>query len=344
MLKRELERVSKVIGDVLAADDFAATVRPDYLRRAVLDYPLRGGKRIRPALLLWSATLFGGDENAALYPAAAVEVWHNWTLVHDDIIDQDAARRGQPTCHVTLRSDMAKLIADPAEVNRNAESFAILAGDLQQGWANHLILKTPVKPELVIAILKKLQNLANNELITGEALDVEFALRPATGVTETEIEEMLYLKTGALLSFAMQTGAIIGLGKAEDPRIDLLAGFAAKIGILFQLRDDYLGIYGNFAEFGKPILGDLREGKSTVILARTLAAGNDEILQYLGKKEYSVADTAAVRRLMQPGADAVLKKCEALSQEAKAILARLPDHQSRALLHELADYFLTRDK
>lgn len=343
-MKRELERISQVIGDVLTADDFCATVRPSYLRQAVRDYPLRGGKRIRPALLLWSATLFGGDENTALYPAAAVEVWHNWTLVHDDIIDQDETRRGQPTAHVSLRKDMAQLIAQESEIRRNAESFAILAGDLQQGWANHLILKTPVKPELVIAILKKLQALANNELITGEALDVEFALRPVTTVNEAEITEMLYLKTGALLSFAMQTGAIIGLGKAADPRIDLLAEFAAKIGILFQLRDDYLGIYGNFAEFGKPILGDLRESKSTVILARTLASGNDEILQYLGKKEYTPCDSAAIRKLMQPGADAVLKECESLSRQAKAILARLPDHPSRALLGELVDYFLTRDK
>jgi len=344
MLKTELDRVSKAIGGVLAADDFAATVRPDYLQKAVLDYPLRGGKRIRPALLLWSSTLFGGDETAALYPAAAVEVWHNWTLVHDDIIDQDQTRRNEPTCHVTLRADMAKLTADPMAINRNAESFAILAGDLQQGWANHLILKTPVTPELIIAILKKLQFLANNELISGEALDVEFALRPVTDVGEAEIERMLYLKTGALLSFAMQAGAIIGLGKANDPRIDLLAEFAAKIGILFQLRDDYLGVYGEYAKLGKPILGDLRESKNTVMLARTLAAGNNQILRYLGKKEYSDGESAAIKELMQPGADYVLRRCRTLAAQAKAILASLPDNSSRALLHELTDYFLTRDK
>ena len=104
----QLRKIAESIDQLLAEDEFPFSIRPDYLAEAVRAYPVRGGKRLRPALLIWSCGLLGGDEAKALYPAAAVEVYHNWTLVHDDIIDRDDTRRGMPTAHVQLATELQK--------------------------------------------------------------------------------------------------------------------------------------------------------------------------------------------------------------------------------------------
>ena len=103
-LEKELALVRGLVEEFLEDDPFPETVRPPALREAVRLYPLRGGKRLRPALTLWSCGAVGGDPVRALNAAAAVEIYHNWTLVHDDIIDCDELRRGKPTCHVELRA------------------------------------------------------------------------------------------------------------------------------------------------------------------------------------------------------------------------------------------------
>ena len=134
--KDELRRVGEEIGEYLKHDPFPETVRPAVLGDAVRDYPGRGGKRIRPALVLWACELFGGDREQAIPAAAAIEIYHNWTLVHDDIIDRDELRRGKPSTHVTVRDYAAsKLNAAPDQAAFFGESLAILAGDVQQGWA-----------------------------------------------------------------------------------------------------------------------------------------------------------------------------------------------------------------
>ena len=220
-----LRQIAADIDRLLADDEFPATVRPDYLRDAVRDYPVRGGKRLRPAMLIWSCGLLGGSESAALYPAAAVEVFHNWTLVHDDIIDQDDTRRGAPTSHVKLAAELGgrfSLADDDAE--RTGRDFAILAGDLQQGWANDLLLRSAehgVPPEVTVALGRRFQKLANSDLISGEALDVEFSLRELTGLKSQEVRTMLGLKTGALLQFCTEAGAMIAWYTADAEHPDV---------------------------------------------------------------------------------------------------------------------------
>ena len=104
-LKNELAAVASVIDELLENDDYPNIVQPEYLREAVRAYPCQGGKRLRPALLIWSCGLFGGNVEQAYNAAAAVEIYHNWTLVHDDIIDNDKVRRGAPTSHCFLRDE-----------------------------------------------------------------------------------------------------------------------------------------------------------------------------------------------------------------------------------------------
>ena len=355
-MQEHLKKVSAAIDKLLAADRYPQTIRPDYLRAAVLDYPQNGGKRLRPAILIWCCRLLGGRESAALYPAAAAEVCHNWTLVHDDIIDQDDTRRGAPTSHVKLAAELGgrfSLAADDAE--RTGRDFAILAGDLQQGWANDLLLRSAehgVPPEVTVALGRRFQKLANSDLISGEALDVEFSLRELTGLKSQEVRTMLGLKTGALLQFCTEAGAMIALNTAdaEHPDVRKLSEFALAAGIAFQLRDDYLGIFGVYDSLGKALGNDLREGKATVMLLDTLrlasAADREKLLGYIGRETYSDADLDDVRRIMRDSGAAASNEAEAarLAEQARNILRSFPDNPYRQHLLDLVNFLIDRER
>ena len=351
-----LRQIAADIDRLLADDEFPATVRPDYLRDAVRDYPVRGGKRLRPAMLIWSCGLLGGSESAALYPAAAVEVFHNWTLVHDDIIDQDDTRRGAPTSHVKLAAELGgKFSLGAGDAERTGRDFAILAGDLQQGWANDLLLRSAehgVPPEVTVALGRRFQKLANSDLISGEALDVEFSLRELTGLKSQEVRTMLGLKTGALLQFCTEAGAMIALNTAdaEHPDVRKLSEFALDAGIAFQLRDDYLGIFGVYDSLGKALGNDLREGKATVMLLDTLrlasAADREKLLGYIGRETYSDTDLDDVRRIMRDSGAAASNEAEAarLAEQARNILRSFPDNPYRQHMLDLVNFLIDRER
>ena len=346
----QLHQVAVKIDQLLANDDYPAQVRPGYLRDAVRYYPVRGGKRIRPALLIWSCGLLGGSEEAALYPAAAVEVFHNWTLVHDDIIDRDKTRRGAPTTHVKLTSELSsKFLISALDVERCGQDFAILAGDLQQGWANDLLLRAVehgVSPEVTVALARRLQQLANCDLISGEALDVEFSIRGFADIDSQEIITMLWLKTGALLQFCTEAGAMIALKTAnfKHPAVKSLSDFALAVGIAFQLRDDYLDIFGDGKSFGKMPGNDLREGKATWILLEALRLADtsmrDKLVGYIGLDSYTQAQLDDIRQiLLDCGAVAACKaKGAKLLNQADEILGTYPDNPYRQNLFDLTDF------
>lgn len=344
----DLQNIARSIDTLLLNDPYPETVKPDYLRRAVRDYPVRGGKRLRPALVIWCCELLGGSREQALYPAAAAEVYHNWTLVHDDIIDRDDTRRGKPACHITLQNELRGLFQlSDSDAARTGRDFAILAGDLQQGWATDLILRSAeygVTAEKILQILQKLEKYANNELISGEALDVEFSLRSPETVQEDEVREMIYLKTGALLRFCAETGAILGNGTSEE--IARLGRFASAAGMAFQLRDDYLGIFGDFPAFGKAIGGDLREKKTTLLLSKTFSMSSDSgrktLLSLLGQPQYTQAELETVREIMYDAGEAVREEAQNLADESKEILCSFPASPTRSRLLELVDYLIDR--
>ena len=307
-------------------------------------------------MLIWSCGLLGGSESAALYPAAAVEVFHNWTLVHDDIIDQDDTRRGAPTSHVKLAAELGgKFSLGAGDAERTGRDFAILAGDLQQGWANDLLLRSAehgVPPEVTVALGRRFQKLANSDLISGEALDVEFSLRELTGLKSQEVRTMLGLKTGALLQFCTEAGAMIALNTAdaEHPDVRKLSEFALAAGIAFQLRDDYLGIFGVYDSLGKALGNDLREGKATVMLLDTLrlasAADCEKLLGYIGRETYSDADLDDVRRIMRDSGAAASNEAEAarLAEQARNILRSFPDNPYRQHLLDLVNFLIDRER
>ncbi|MFA5204850.1 MAG: polyprenyl synthetase family protein, partial [Lentisphaeria bacterium] len=309
-----LSAISARVDRLLAADPFPAAVNPGYLREAVLAYPRRGGKRLRPALALWCCGVAGGDPERAWPAALAVELYHNWTLIHDDIIDGDVTRRGQPSCHVLL--EQAAGAWPGLRSRRRRERFgrdqAILAGDILHGWSQAVLARAPaygVSDTVSRALVSRLAGRVTPLLISGEAQDVEYAGR--AGVRPGEVWRMMIRKTGVLLQFAAEAGAMIGAGTADPrhPAPRRLGRLARQAGVAFQLRDDWLGMFGDEAALGKPAGSDLREGKKTLLFTTAVAglagAARRRLLQLAGRPGLSAAELAEARGLIrQSGAEA----------------------------------------
>ncbi len=211
--------------------------------RYVLD---GGGKRLRPALLLLAAEVFDVPTERALPAALAVEVFHNFTLVHDDIMDHAEERRGRPSVHVLW-----------------GESTAILAGDLMMGMAYDLLTQTPTDrlPDLVRVFHRMVTRLCE-----GQSLDEQFETED--DVTAARYLDMIDRKTGALLEATLGLGGMIG--GADDAALAKLAEAGHAFGRAFQIQDDLLDLTAADAQWGKTIGGDLMEGKKTFLLLRAL--------------------------------------------------------------------------
>jgi geranylgeranyl diphosphate synthase type I len=368
MLKEELELNAERISQLIGEDDFPVGIKPTFLRNAVLDYPLRGGKHLRSALLSWTCGLFGGNIESAKFAAAAVEIYHNWTLVHDDIIDNDILRRNKPSTHVDLANFAKKQYqSEHSESEKFGRDFAILTGDLQQGWSLNMLMKSiesGVSETAVLYLSRNLQEMVNRRLISGEALDVEFCYCGIDTVTKEKVEQMLYYKTGVLLEFCAMSGAVIALDSnfpggaspkrklevfENDERIEKIAKFASKAGIAFQLRDDWLGIFGEEKVLGKPVASDIVEGKPTIILMEALQklpqSEKDELSSYIGRKDISDKDICEIRRLVRKsGAEEVVDtRSNKLLEEAKELISGFDENHYKSLLIKWADFLIKRE-
>ncbi|WP_231459827.1 polyprenyl synthetase family protein [Pedobacter sp. Leaf132] len=205
-----------------------------------------GGKRIRPLLVLMATELFGEDANKSIHAAMAVEVFHNFTLVHDDIMDNAPLRRGQATVH-----------------EKWSTNVAILSGDVMMVEANKNLAK--VNPIFLKDVLDTFNATAQG-VCEGQTLDMEFENRD--DVTIEEYINMIRLKTAVLLGGALKLGAIIANASKQDA--DLIYNFGENIGIAFQLQDDILDVYADPDKFGKQVGGDIIANKKTFLLLKAL--------------------------------------------------------------------------
>nr|WP_128547301.1 polyprenyl synthetase family protein [Larkinella soli] len=225
-----------------------------------------GGKRMRPLMTLMAAYLFTDDWRKALKPAVAVEVFHNFTLMHDDIMDQAPLRRGRPTVH--------------EKWNHN---IAILSGDVMLVNAYELLVdvETPYLKKVLMRF-----NRTAADVCEGQQLDMNFETR--WDVTEEEYIAMIRLKTSVLLGFALELGGIIAGAGCEAT--DLLREGGIDIGLGFQLKDDLLDVYGDPAKFGKQVGGDIIANKKTFLLIEALqqATGplKEELTDWLGRTDF----------------------------------------------------------
>lgn len=241
-----------------------------------------GGKRLRPLLVLLSYSLYKSNPKKIVPLATAIEAFHNFTLLHDDIMDNSPLRRGKPTVH--------------KKWNVNT---AILSGDVMLVKVYDQLLK--VEADLLKEVLKRFNTCAA-EVCEGQQWDMEFESNGA--VSEEEYINMIRLKTAVLLGFSLEFGAILAKAPAKDQKA--LRDFGINIGIGFQLKDDWLDVYADKTKFGKQVGGDIIANKKTFLLisAMNLARGKDkqELNQLLelkkfNKKEKVAAVTSLYNRL-----------------------------------------------
>ncbi|MDR0686247.1 MAG: polyprenyl synthetase family protein [Dysgonamonadaceae bacterium] len=235
------------------------------------------GKKIRPALTLLACNLYSEDVRAAVYPALAWETFHNFTLMHDDLMDNADLRRGEPSVHCRWNNNTA-----------------VLSGDAMLILAYRLIARSPAA--LMPSLLELFSRTAT-EICEGQQYDMEFEGR--TDVLEEEYIEMVRLKTAVMLGACLMSGAMVGGASGEDCR--LLYRFGTDLGIAFQIRDDLLDLYGDPCKIGKRTGGDILCGKKTFLLvgalARADAADRATLLSWLDRRDSGDEKIACFRRI-----------------------------------------------
>ena len=286
-----------------------------------------GGKRVRPLLCLLACRLYSDNIAIALPIARALEVFHNFTLLHDDLMDKSPIRRGQPTVYRKWNDNTAILSGDAMSI----EAYRSL-----EGIEN---------PQLLFKVLPFFNKMAI-EICKGQQYDMDFEVREHVSVAE--YIEMIRLKTAVLLGAALRLGALAA--GAYDSDAQILDEVGQALGLAFQIQDDYLDVYGDEKTFGKPIGGDIMNGKKTLMLLYTQAKleRDDRVeldrLMQLGQ-EHKEERISGVRRLYDKAGTPIYAQheIERLTQEALTKLRGLGLKQERLEpLYQLFDKLTTR--
>lgn len=287
-----------------------------------------GGKRIRPMLMLMSYALYKDDVESILPQAIGLETYHNYTLLHDDLMDNADVRRGMPTVH-----------------RKWDANTAILSGDSMLVLAYQRMQNCPA--DKLPAVLDVFTTTAL-EIGEGQQYDMEFETR--NDVREEEYIEMIRLKTSVLLACAMKIGAIMAEAPKED--VDNLYRFGERMGLAFQLQDDFLDVYGDPKVFGKAIGGDITSNKKTYMLINAIgkAEGKDKetLMGWINAKDFDREEKvkAVTEIYTRLGIDTMAKaKMEEYYAEALAALAMVSvPEEKKAQLREYAAKMMKREK
>jgi geranylgeranyl diphosphate synthase type II len=286
-----------------------------------------GGKRVRPLLVLLGTELFGENAKEAIHAAMAIEVFHNFTLVHDDIMDNAPLRRGKATVH-----------------EKWSTNTAILSGDVMMVEANKNLAK--VNPIFLKDVLDTFNETAQG-VCEGQQLDMEFEAR--NDVSIEEYINMIRLKTAVLLGGALKLGAIIADASKTDA--DLLYQFGENIGIAFQLQDDILDVYADPEKFGKQVGGDIIANKKTFLLleALTLAEGENKAIleEWLTKESFDPQEKVAAIKAVYSNLniqDIARTSMDAYLQKALAVFNQIQvEDSAKANLLELTNLLMARE-
>ncbi|MBS7565053.1 polyprenyl synthetase family protein [Mucilaginibacter sp. Bleaf8] len=308
--------------------DLSFPLRPIELYEPITYILALGGKRLRPALLLMACDMFGGDARAAVPPALAIEVFHNFTLVHDDIMDNAPLRRGKATVHEKWNPNVA-----------------ILSGDVMLVEAYKLIMQVDDR------ILRSVLEIFNNTAVgvcEGQQYDMNFEQQQRVEIAD--YLEMIRLKTAVLLGGALKIGALIGGASNQDA--DLLCQFGEQLGIAFQLQDDILDVYGDPDKFGKQVGGDIISNKKTFLLIKALELAADEqaaeLQRWLDATSFDPAEkvaavTAIYDRLeVRKHAERAMHTYTKQAFEALAQVSLTDDRKQ--YLRDFADGLMVREK
>ncbi len=278
----DLTSYASVIGKKV--EQFIYTVvsgHPKKLYEASLHYIKAGGKRLRPVIVVLSSKIGGGSEEIAIPGAAAVEVLHTFTLVHDDIIDKDELRRGVPTVHKLWGVEMG-----------------IIAGDLLFAYAYKCLVKAMDYGVPSDRVAKSLDALTEAAITVAEGQALDMLLPEMPNASVEDYIDMVSKKTAALFAYSAKIGGL--LAGADNALISNLFNAMMNAGIAFQIRDDILGLIGDEKVLGKPVYSDLREGKRTILVIYALKNVDENkkkrILSVLGNRD---ADVNSLREAAQ---------------------------------------------
>ncbi|MET9915208.1 polyprenyl synthetase family protein [Streptomyces sp. NPDC006476] len=297
---------------------------------ALLRRFLAGGKRIRSTLCTVGWHAITGHEalppSAVLRTAASLELFHAFALIHDDVMDNSASRRGMPTIHRYLAARYADR-RSPQQAECLGISGAILLGDLALAWSDELLHAAGLTPAELAGVLPIIEAM-RNEVMHGQYLDVITTGRP-TADTARALDIIRYKTAKYTIERPMHIGVLVGGCAAEAIRAAVSA-YALPIGEAFQLRDDLLGVFGSPEQTGKSILEDLRDGKHTYLMALALRhADSDQrnlLYELLGNPELDEHGAAQIRGVLQAtGAPAIVEHMISnRRRRALAVLADLP--------------------
>jgi geranylgeranyl diphosphate synthase type II len=287
-----------------------------------------GGKRIRPALVLLACDMFAGSVDSALHPATAIEIFHNFTLLHDDIMDKSEMRRGKQTVHIKWD-----------------DNTAILSGDVMSILASRFMNEAPG------AVLRGVHNVFTRtaiEVCEGQQLDMNFERRLT--VTEEEYLRMIELKTAVLIAASLKIGAMLG-GAAEKDAADLY-NFGRDLGIAFQLQDDLLDAYGDPELFGKKPGMDIVDNKKTMLMITALRDANEvqkkELTGWLTARDFDADEkVSAVIQLFDAlhVKEKVNREINSYYQQALESLNHLNTPMERKTeMFAFAEYLMERQK
>ena len=301
---------------------------PENLIEAARQYPYAGGKRMRPTMVVASCGAVGGDRKKAVPLAVAIEYIHNFTLIHDDLMDGDEMRRGMVTSHV-----------------KYGMPTAILAGDALFAKAFDIMTELDV-PDSVLRKIMKLVTVAVWDLARGQQMDVNN--ENGQEVTMEEYIETIRLKTSVLFAAGAAGGAMVG--GADDETVKAIHEYAMSLGVAFQMFDDILGIIGDPAKTGKSAGNDIRKGKSTVMVCHALKTVKDEkeLKQFrsvLGKLDASEDEIAVARDILKRNGsiDYAIEMAEKYTKDAIAKLDCLKPSDEKDYMIALAEYAMARD-
>jgi len=331
--------------------DIAQNIHPEaskmvkYLRK----FSMRGGKRIRPSLIIAGCKAVGGEKDKDLIKAAiSIEAFQTYVLVHDDVEDEDDERRGGPTMHKMYEElyEKRNMIGGKERYGRN---LAITAGALADSYAVDTLAKANFDPETKIKAIRKLEQI-HRYTASGQTLDHTINHKRPGEVKEKDVLKIHKLKTAQYtMAGPLELGAI--LGKGTEKQKQTLKEYGVKAGKAFQTYDDILGLYGTKEKLGKPVDSDLKEGKKTLLILKALENGDKEqrkkIKKALGNKDITKEQVEQVREIVKETGSYQYSKnrVKQMIEDSKNALKNSNhiDPDMKDFLLGIADYIITRE-
>lgn len=318
--------------------------------RNLKEFNLRGGKRIRPSLMIHGYKCIketdAEKEKNLVFASLAIELMEGFLLIHDDVLDQDELRRGGPTIHKAYErkySDVRNI-----SPRRFGESIAIVAGDMQNSLANEIILNSGFPEKTIKDFAKKYHEIALKTEY-GWLCESMLAAKKIESIKEEDIMKVNTYKTAAYtIEGPLHMGALLAGAEEKDFRI--LSDFAIPLGQAFQLQDDILGMFGDEKKLGKPVGSDMGEGKVTLLIVKALEKLNERdkktLLNVLGKNDISMKDIGNVKRIITDSGSMDYSKnlAEKLIMQAKQSLEKAEfRREGMDFLLGIADFLIKRE-